>query len=101
VTRAVSRSSSCQVLLPCAPPGGQPGAANGVSGGGEGADRRCAALPAIALVTRVAYDAPGGHAGGGLLPLLPPPRSVALHLMPRFVVHNGLSAAVQLRQLGA
>eukprot|EP00198_Chlamydomonas_reinhardtii_P007834 XP_001697171.1 predicted protein [Chlamydomonas reinhardtii] len=43
----------------------------------------------------------GGYAGGAvLLPSPLAPRCVALHLLPRYVVHNGLTAAVQLRQQG-
>lgn len=68
------------------PPGGAGGARSGAGaarrGGGSGGGRP--AFHVVARLTRV----------GGV------PRAVALHLTPRYVVHNGLASAVQLRQQG-
>ncbi|GIL97100.1 hypothetical protein Vretimale_2847, partial [Volvox reticuliferus] len=92
----VDGSPQC-ITLPCPlpdsdggiSPGGTAMSAVGAKGTGGGS------RPAFHVVSRLAHvTLPTAAAGGGAV------RSAALHLLPRYVVHNGLSAAVQVRQQG-
>ncbi|GIL46445.1 hypothetical protein Vafri_3439, partial [Volvox africanus] len=85
--------SPLYITLPCPLPdsdGGISPAASAAGAKGAGGSSR----PAFHVVSRLAHVTLPTVAEGSAV------RSVALHLLPRYVVHNGLSAAVQVRQQG-
>ncbi|KXZ51516.1 hypothetical protein GPECTOR_12g479 [Gonium pectorale] len=76
--------------------GASTAAGYGGGGGAAAGPKRPAGRPELHVVARLVRVAQprGPEAPGGA------PPSVALHVLPRYVVRNGLAAAVQLRQEG-
>ncbi|GFR45600.1 hypothetical protein Agub_g6996 [Astrephomene gubernaculifera] len=106
--------SPVHIVLPCPLPDNDGGIYSGAGGGGGGGGNAApspsgAAVrgmhgkgggaggrPAFHVVVRLARVAVGAGTAADVSVV----RSVALHMLPRYVVHNGLSAAVQIRQQG-